>query len=233
VKLNSSILTEDSHDMGRVEYILIGLSIGIACPYFAFLAFWWSTALFHFCVLPLPTSVIATVALVGLGLGCVLDVVFLRRWVEKSYTTSLRWMFLVYCGCFVVGIATFMGFPLGTLGLGILAGTYIGRREHHHRANPTQLSTTLSRTALLTSFLTAVAALPIGILGLREPVVGTLFEKCSGVDRHWLDGTAGYVLIGLFCLVLFAVQHTCVRKIGLLAFGLELKARPRMLNHAG
>jgi hypothetical protein len=219
--------------MSRSESILIGLFIGIACPYLTFVAFWWSTAVFHFYVFPLSTSVIATMALVGLGLGTLLDVVFLRRWVEKFYTASLRWMFVFYCGCFVVGFASFMGFPLGTFALGILAGTYIGRREHHHRANQRQLRTITSRTALLTSCLTALAALPVGILGLKEPLVGTVFEKCSGMDRGWLDGTAGYVLVGLFCLLLFAVQHWCSRKVGLLAFGFGSKAGSRISSSAG
>ncbi len=220
-------------EMGRSESILIGIFIGLACPYLAFVACWWTTASFHFYVCPLPDRVIAATALTGLGLECVLDVIFLRRWVEKFYTASLRWMFVFYCVCFVVGFASFMGFPVGTVGVGLLAGAYIGRRERLHRANEQQLRTVLSRTALLTSTLTTLAALPIAILGLREPVVGSLFEKCSGLDRHWLDGTLGYVLAGLFCLLLFAAQHQCTRKIGFLAFELGGNTRQRFLCRAG
>lgn len=214
-------------EMGRSESILIGIFIGLACPYLAFVAFWWTTASFHFYVCPLPERVIATMALTGLGLGCVLDVVFLRRWLEKFYTASLWWMFVFYCACFVVGFASFMGFPVGTVGVGLLAGAYIGRRERHRRANEHQLRSAVSRTAMLTSALTALAALPIGILGLREPVVGTLIEKCSGMNRHWLDGTSGYVLVGLFCFLLFAGQYVCAELAGRLAFRIS----SRGLNH--
>jgi hypothetical protein len=228
-----SILGHGFQNMNRSESILIGLFLGIACPYLMFVALWWSTAAFHFYVSPLADSVIAAMAMTGLGLGCLLDVIFLRRWVEKFYNADLRWVFVFYCGCFVVGFASFMGFPLGTFAFGIFAGAYVGRRARHHRAKPAQLRTTLNRTALLTSSLTTVAALPMGILGLREPVVGSLIQKCCGLDRQWLDGTAGYVLVGLLCLLLFAAQHWCVRRIGVLAFDLGPDAKPRILNSAG
>jgi hypothetical protein len=219
--------------MSKTESTIIGLFIGIICPWLTFVAFWWTTALLHLQGFPVPEGMIKAAALTGLGLGCLLDVLFLRRWVEKFYTANLRWMIVVYLGCFVVAFASFMGFPIGTFALGILAGTYIGRREHHHRANREPAGTALSRTALLTSSLTTLAALPIGILGLQEPLVGTVFEKCSGMDRQWLDGTAGYVLVGLFCLLLFAVQHWCSRKVGLLAFGFGSKAGSRISSSAG
>jgi hypothetical protein len=204
--------------MSKSESILIRLFIGIACPYLTFVAFWWSAAMFHFYVFPLTDGVIATMALIGLGLGCLLDALFLRRWVGEFYTASLRWMIVFYFGCFVIAFASFMGFPLGTFALGILAGAYIGRRERCCLANREQMRTALRRTALLTSCLTTLAVLPIGILGLQEPLVGTVFEKCSGMNRHWLVGTPGYILVGLFCLLLFAGQFACSKIAGRLAF---------------
>ena len=219
--------------MSKFEATIIGLFVGIACPFLSFVAFWWTAAWLHLQGFPVPEGVIKAAALAGFGLGCLLDVVFLRRWVKEFYTASLRWMIVFYFGCFVIAFASFMGFPLGTFALGIFAGTYIGRRECYRRANQEQLRTTLSRTALLTSSLTALAALPIGILGLQEPLVGTLFENCSGMDGHWLDGTAGYVLVGLFCLLLFAAQHWCSRKVGLLASGFGSKAGSRISSSAG
>ena len=233
MRLFASGLSLGSPGLNRLESILIGLFVGIACPYLAFIAFWWATVVFHFYIFPLPTGVIAAVALAGLGLGCWLDVVFLRRWVGMFYIASLRWMLVLYLGCFVVGFASFMGFPFGTFALGLFAGAYSGRRERYRRSSPTQLKTTLSRTALLTSSLTAAAALPIGILGLREPAVGTWIQECSGLDCRWLEGTAGYALVGLFCLLLFAAQYWGSRKIGVLAFDLGPNARPHISRRPG
>lgn len=218
MKLHSSMFTHDPFEMGRLESILVWLFIGIACPYLTFVAFWWSTALLHFYVFSLPDSVIAMMALTGLGLGCLLDVVFLRRWVQKFYSAGLRLMFVFYCGCFVVGFTSFMGFPLGTFVLGIFAGAYIGRRGHHRRANQSQLRTALSRTALMTSSLNTLTALPIVILGLHEPIIGSLVERYFGLDRDELGGPWGFVLVGLICLLLFAGQHVCTEIAGRLAF---------------
>ena len=214
--------------MSKYESIIVGLVVGIACPWLTFVACWWAAAAFHLCVFPVPENLIKTAALTGLGLGCLLDVVFLRRWVEKFYTASLRWMIVVYLGCFVVAFASFMGFPVGTFWLGIGAGIYVGRRESHRQVDRNQLAVALRRTAVLTSSITSAAALPIGILGLKEPAVSALFAAWFGLDRHLLYGTSGFILVGLFCLLLFGAQYWCARKAGVLAFGLGPGKAPRM-----
>jgi hypothetical protein len=204
--------------MSKLESVIVGVAVGIACPWLTFVAFWWTAAAIHLLVLPLPTGMIVTAALTGLGLGCILDVLFLRRWVEKFYTANLRWMVVVYLGCFVVAFASFMGFPIGTFLLGIAAGIYVGRRASHHRVDRNQLAIALRRAAVLTSSITTMAALPIVILGLKERAVPELFEAWFGLDRDRLYGTAGFTLVGLFCLLLFGAQYWCARRAGRLAF---------------
>ena len=214
--------------MSKLESIVVGFVVGIACPWLTFVAFWWTAAFLYLQGFPVSEGMIKTAALTGLGLGCLLDVVFLRRWVEKFYTANLRWMIMVYLGCFVVAFASFMGFPVGTFLLGISAGVYVGRRESHCQADRNQLAVALRRTAVLTSSITSVAALPVGILGLKELHVSALFEAWFGLDRSRLYGTAGFILVGLFCLLLFGVQYWCARKAGVLAFGLGPGNAPRM-----
>jgi len=205
--------------MSKLESIVVGFVVGIACPWLTFVAFWWTAAFLYLQGFPVSEGMIKTAALTGLGLGCLLDVVFLRRWVKKFYTANLRWMIVVYLGCFVVAFASFMGFPVGTFLLGIGAGIYVGRREsYHHQVDRNQLTFALHRTAILTSSITSVAALPIGILGLKESHVAALFEVWFGLDRNRLYGTAGFILVGLFCLLLFVAQYWCARKAGVLAF---------------
>ena len=215
--------------MSKLESTSIGLFVGIACPFLGFVAFWWTAALLHLQGFPVPEGMIKATALTGFGLGCSLDVIFLRRWVENFYTTNLRWMIVVYLGFFVVAFASFMGFPVGTFLLGIGAGIYVGRREsYHHQVDRNQLTFALHRTAILTSSITSVAALPIGILGLKDPAVSALFETWFGLDRNRLYGTAGFILVGLFCMFLFGAQYWCARKAGVLAFGLGPGKSPRM-----
>jgi hypothetical protein len=205
--------------MSKTESTIIGLFIGIACPFLGFVAFWWTAALLHLQGLPVPEGMIKAAALTGLGLGCLLDVLFLRRWVEKFYTTNLRWMIVVYLGCFVVAFASFMGFPIGTFSLGIAAGIYIGRREHHRRADGVLAATTFHKVAIFAASVTTLAALPIGILALQtEKGTLTWLENTFGLIRNSLQGGGGFILIGFLCLLLFVMQYWSTRMAGRLAF---------------
>lgn len=212
--------------MSKLERIIIALVAGCVCPVLTFTFFWWTAAAIHLHLVSLPTSAIITSAFTGLGLGVLLDVFLLRTWVDAFYAARLSRMLAVYLALFVVAFGFCMGFPLGTFLLGTFAGAYIGRREHHRRSDRKLLRTTLGRTATLTSSLTALAALPMGILGLKEQIVATVFENCFGLGRQWLQGAAGYSLVGLFCVLLFAAQHWCSRKAGFLAFGFSSDTAP-------
>ena len=79
------MVVSDNKKMSKLEATIIGLFVGIACPFLGFVAFWWTAALLHLQGFPVPEGVIKAAALTGLGLGCLLDVLFLRRWVGKFY----------------------------------------------------------------------------------------------------------------------------------------------------
>jgi hypothetical protein len=207
--------------MSKLESIIVGLVVGIACPWLTFVACWWAAAAFHLYVLRLPTGVIVTAALAGLGLGCMLDVLFLRRWVEKFYTASLRWMIVVYLGCFVVAFASFMGFPVGTFSLGVAAGAYIGRREYHRQADGMRAAAVFHRVAVFAASATTAAALLIGILALQsEQQILRRLETIFGLNQNGLLGGGGFILIGFLCVILFVTQYWCTRMAGRLAFGI-------------
>ena len=205
--------------MSKLESTSIGLFVGIACPFLGFVAFWWTAAFLHLEGFPVPEGMIKAAALTGFGLGCSLDVIFLRRWVENFYTTNLRWMIVVYLGCFVVAFASFMGVPIGTFSLGVAAGVYIGRREHHHQADGLLAATTFHKAAIFAALNTSLAALPIGILALQtEKEILTWIENTFGLNRNSLQGGGGFILIGFLCLLLFVMQYWSTRMAGRLAF---------------
>ena len=205
--------------MSKFEATIIGLFVGIACPFLSFVAFWWTAAWLHLQGFPVPEGVIKAAALTGLGLGCLLDVLFLRRWVKNSYTANLRWMIVVYLGCFVVAFASFMGVPIGTFSLGIAAGVYIGRREHHRQADGVLAATIFHKVAFFAASVTTLAALPIGILALQtEKGTLTWLENTLGLNPNSLQGGGGFILIGFLCLLLFVMQYGCTRLAGRLAF---------------
>lgn len=205
--------------MSKTESIIVGLFIGIICPLVTFVAFWWTAALLHLQGLPVPDGMIKIAALTGLGLGCLLDVFFLRRWVDKFYTANLRLMIAVYPVVCFVAVGLCMGIPVGSFSLGVAAGAYVGRREHYRQADEVRAAAAFRRVAVFAASVTAVAALPIGILALQsEKGTLTWLENTFGLNRNSLQGGGGIILIAFLCLLLFVMQYWCTRTAGRLAF---------------
>jgi hypothetical protein len=167
-----------------------------------------------------PLSMVIASALTGLGLGLVLDLVFLRQWVRRFYMANIWWMIILYLGLSIAAVAFFMGLPAGTIVLGIAAGVYMGRRERHVHTDWINAIPTLRKTALITASVTAMAALPIGILALNEQDILAMLENLSGLPQANLRGFAGFTLIGLGCVLLFLIQYWFSKKAGLLAFNI-------------
>ena len=205
--------------MNKLESTIVGLLVGITCPFLGFVAFWWTAALLHLQGFPVPEGMIKTAALTGLGLGCLLDVVFLRRWVGKFYTANPWLIVMIYLGLCVVAVGSFMGVPVGTFSLGIAAGIYIGRREHHRQADGVLAATTFHQVAFFAASVTTLAALPIGILALQtEKGTLTWIENTFDLNRNSLQGGGGFILIGFLCVLLFVMQFWSTRMAGRLAF---------------
>jgi hypothetical protein len=190
--------------MSRLEHTIIGIFLGGACAWLSFVACWWTAALVHMHVGGVSINVVIVAALTGLLFGIVLDVLFLRRWIRGFYTARLWLLAIVYTALCVVAVASFMGLPVGTFALGLLAGVYAGRRQIH---NPPDDSPGhgLRRVAFFAALLTAGAALSIGVLALREQSVAELFREILGI-RSW---GGGFVVACLLCIVLFGAQYWC------------------------
>jgi lysylphosphatidylglycerol synthetase-like protein (DUF2156 family) len=209
----------DMNEMSKLESTIVGFFVGITCPWLTFVAFWWTAALLYLQGFPVPEGMIKTAALTGLGLGCLLDVVFLRRWVGKFYSANLWLMVTGYLVLCVVAVASCMGMPVGTFSLGIAAGVYTGRREHHRQADGAQSAAAFRSVAVFAALVTTVAALAIGILALQsEQEILRWLENAFGLNPNTFLGGGGFILIGFLCSLLFVIQYWCSRKAGGLAF---------------
>ncbi len=211
--------------MSNLEKTTIGVLVGGACVWLSFVVCWWTAAMVHMYVGGISVNVVIAAALTGLMVGVILDVLFLRRWIRGFYTARLWSLALVYGALCVVAVASFMGLPVGTFGLGLLAGAYAGRREIH---NPSDESAGygLRRVAGFAALLTAGAALAIGLLALHEESVVALFPRVLAFSS-W---SVGFLVVCVLCMVLLGAQYWCSLSAGrsALRIGRRPEGKPRM-----
>jgi hypothetical protein len=198
--------------MSKLENTIVGILLGGACAWLSFVACWWTAAVVHMYVGGVSINVVIAAALTGLLVGIVLDVLFLRRWIRGFYAARLWLLAIVYGALCVVAVASFMGLPVGTFALGLLAGAYAGRRQIHNPSDDIP-GHGLRRVAFFAALLTAGAALPIGLLALHEQSVAELFRRILGISS-W---GAGVMVVCLLCMVLFGAQYWCSLGAGGLA----------------
>ena len=206
--------------MSRTETIIVSLALTVACLLLPFVAFWWGSAAIGMYVATAPDGVIKVSALIGLGVGVVCNILFLRRWVRAFYTADWFLLTAVYLGLSVIALAFCMGVPVGIFGMGVALGVYVGRRLHYRRADGNMASRTLTRGAYFAASLTALMFLPIGLMGLSEPDVARAV-RAFGLEPGLVSGPAGPALVAMICLALFALQFFCTRAAGRLAFGTQ------------
>jgi len=204
--------------MSKTESTMVGVFLAGICPLLTFVVCWWTAAVVQARVPGVSVNAVIVTAMSGLLVGIILDLLFLQRWIRRFYTASLWLMAAIYGALCLVAVAFFMGLPVGTFGLGILAGIYAGRRQHHAASEGAAVRRGLGRVAFFAALLTAGAALPIGILCLREPSVVELLRQILRIAPTAVRGATGVVLVCLLSVALFGAQYWCSLQAGWLAF---------------
>jgi hypothetical protein len=207
-------------NMSKRETLIVALILGAVCPFLTFVAGWWtSAALYLDGVGRITERGIAFAAFAGLAVGLVADAFWLRRWVARFYRADLRFMSVLYLGCSVVAVASFMGLPLGNLALGAVAGAYVGRREFHADTGNEALERMARRAGIFTAMVTGGEALAIGILVLNERSVVQTLAAYSHLDETSVIGPAGIAFVFVLVVILMIFQFWCTRTAARRAFG--------------
>ncbi len=204
----------------RTESVVVGFVLGILCPVSLFILFWWTAAaLSIFGVLPIKVGAIITAAFAGLGIGIVLDIFFLKKWISRFYTADLKCLVLAYLFWSVVAVAFFMGTLVGNIALGTFAGIYVGRRQRVAGISWEGAIATGRNAGIFTASVTGLEALPIGLLALEsEGYIAEVLLAVVGFGQSEATGPVGVGLIIILCLVLMVVQFWCTRTAARIAF---------------
>jgi len=211
--------------MSKAEKTIIAVVIAALCPASLFFLLWWlSAALSISHILPTSEGWIGAAAISGLCLGVVLDILYLKRWMSTFYRINMKFMLFGYLLWSAIAVAILMGLPFLNIVLGILAGLYVGRKQHHAQAVRDDFAKTAKKISSFTALVIGTEALFIGILALREDTVAKVLGSVTGLQQSAISGPIGMGLVIVMCLVLMVVQYCCTRTAARFAFGLGAPA---------
>lgn len=138
---------------------------------FCFVTAWFVSAVL------LDEKVVPTVALSGLGVGMVIDIAFLKRWIKKAYQLSNKVLIAIYI-FYSIGVLGFcMGVPILNFGVGILAGIYTARRVLNTNTEEQECSQNIKKTALFSAIVMLMMCCITGTWALVGGMIGSSFES--------------------------------------------------------
>ncbi|MEW5958218.1 MAG: hypothetical protein AB1801_10870 [Chloroflexota bacterium] len=202
-----------------IETIILGAIIGVTVPLTLLVAGWFiSASLSMVRLLFFPESLIPVAAFGGLGLGIGLDVFFLKRWASQAHHFDLRLLSLLYLFYAPGLLAFFMGVPVFNLGLGVIAGMYIGWRCRRLEANEAQFQQQARQAGLFTAGVMGLIAVISGAIALNDPWTAANLQGMFNLRTFTITPAliAGLVISGAPLLVL--AQYWLARLAAIVAF---------------
>lgn len=197
-------------ELDKKEYYIIGAFLALLIPLIVFVIFWWSIASFDiFNILAIPENIIAVVAVTGLAIGIVLDIIYLKKWTTKFYEMNKVFSILLYLFCSFMAVAFFMGFPIGNLLLGFLAGVYVGRKWNYlNNSDRASFSSASKKVGIFSASVTSIEAFPIGVLALQEESIIDSINRVFGLVLFNKNIIQDIVFILTLCIIIFWIQYS-------------------------
>jgi hypothetical protein len=148
--------------MRKIEIATIGVVFGAVPIVICFLAGWWISIPF------VPESWIFLCALAGLLVGLVVDLLFLKSWVQHAYSMKpLVWM-MVYLFYSIGMFGFFMGVPVFNVALALPAGFFIGGWLAHSGADFTRVKKVARHSAVFTACVLALVCIASATIALTS-----------------------------------------------------------------
>lgn len=183
--------------MRIIEKVLIGTILGAIFPILGFLAGWWGTLAF------LPDRLPFLIASVGLLIGILVDVAYLRRWVGSAYSINLKIWMAVYLFYSIGMFGFFMGVPVFNVILAVPAGLFIGSKLARQTADHDEVRRMNRNTCVFTTGVLAAVCVISAVIALVDPYTSLDLQRMLGlqfeVTRLML---AGVIAIGGIALLL-------------------------------
>ncbi len=174
--------------MTKIDRVLGSVFFGFILFISCFCAGWWTG-------LALGGAEIGCA--VGAIAGIAVDILFLKRIVNRMFTLKPLALVTVF-GLYSVGIfGFFMGVPVFNAMMGVFAGWYVGRRAKLLSARRDEMTKPLNRAVVFSTAVLAAFCVAAAWLALRASTTTANLEGMLGLGFHLTQGMIwGIVLVG-------------------------------------
>ena len=156
--------------MGKIESVILGMFFGFGPIVFCFLATMVTASIFF------GKEALGPWVLWSLVPGAVLDVVFLKKWVRKTYQINNKVLAGIYLFYSVVALGMGMGVPILNFVLGIMAGVYIARKMHFLGSDEQSRNQAFRKMALFCAVVMVLMCCLITLWAIAGKMIGYRFE---------------------------------------------------------
>ena len=158
--------------MSKVEAVILGILFGAVPILLCFLLVF---------IISLSANLITDetgpyFGLAALGVGLVINIIFLKRWGKAAYRLNNKFLGAIYVFYSIGALGFGMGVPIFNFTVGITAGVYTGRKMHHIQANGSERIRNIKKTALFTAVVLMAMCCLTGLWALVGGLVGARFE---------------------------------------------------------
>jgi len=153
----------------------------------------------------------------GLILGGLIDLKFLKTWVNSRFKLPIWILITIYIlyNIFVYGF--FMGLPVFNVFLGLLAGYYFGNWIAYHKINPEKHLKLLNQVSLFTGLIMTFVCISSGFLAIHDKGAAGMIQHILGLPFEVTSLMLwGIVLAGGLTLILINIlltRYTMIRTI--------------------
>lgn len=195
--------------MKTIDRFLGSLVFGFIIPITTLCIFWWGSYL-----LKLDVSAGAPI---GLVTGGIIDILLLRKLVNRMYSLSSTVLVVVYVILSIEIFGFFMGVPVFNIIAGVIAAFYIGRKMKITRAKKETFRTKLITTNRFSTLILIIICACSAYIAIRDPYTASNLEGMFNLNFKVTKVMLwGIILIGGAGLV--GLQYVASVLVGRLAY---------------
>lgn len=182
--------------MTKLDKLFLSLILYPIFPILFFLVFWWISVPY------IQEQYVYISALLGICLGILIDIFFVKKYISKGYDLNNISLILIYLFYSVCIFGFFMGVPVFNILLGIPAGIYTARKIYYK--NIKEKEKLITNTCIFTSIAMLFICISSAVIALLSE--STISDLTGMLNLQFvltpLILRIGIVIGGIFLVIL-------------------------------